>query len=146
MPSERSSLTRRGVLAGLGAAPLVPGLARAEDAMITKAIPATGERIPAIGMGTWITFNVGEDEALRRDRLAILETFFDRGGGLIDSSPMYGSSQAVVGWCLAHLGDTGGLLAADKIWTRSATAPSSWRRRGGAGVSSASTSCRSTTS
>jgi diketogulonate reductase-like aldo/keto reductase len=118
MPSERSSLTRRGVVAGLGAAPLLPGLAGADDAMITKAIPATGERIPAIGMGTWITFNVGEDAALRRDRLAILRTFFDRGGGLIDSSPMYGSSQAVVGWCLEQLDDTSGLLAADKIWTR----------------------------
>jgi len=118
MPPPRPSLTRRAVLAGLATAPVAPGLARADAAMITKAIPATGERIPAIGMGTWITFNVGEDEELRRDRLAILETFFAQGGGLIDSSPMYGSSQAVVGWCLARLDDSSGLLAADKIWTR----------------------------
>jgi len=118
MPPPPPSLTRRGVLAGLATAPLTPALAHGDAAMITKAIPATGERIPAIGMGTWITFNVGEDEDLRRDRLAILETFFAQGGGLIDSSPMYGSSQAVVGWCLARLDDSSGLLAADKIWTR----------------------------
>jgi diketogulonate reductase-like aldo/keto reductase len=118
MPPQSPSLTRRGVLAGLVTAPLAGAVTRAGEGMITKPIPATGERIPAIGMGTWITFNVGADEELRRDRLAILETFFARGGGLIDSSPMYGSSQAVVGWCLERLEDSSGLLAADKIWTR----------------------------
>ena len=112
------SLGRRDALAGLAATALSPAPTAADAAMITKSIPATGERIPAIGMGTWITFNVGEDPALRRDRLAILKTFFARGGGLIDSSPMYGSSQAVVGWCLKQLDDTAGLLAADKVWTR----------------------------
>ena len=118
MPMHPTRSTRRGVLAGIAAAPFVRGAASAEQAMITKPIPATGERIPAIGMGTWITFNVGDDSDLRRDRLAILDTFFARGGGLIDSSPMYGSSQAVVGWCLERLDDTAGLIAADKIWTR----------------------------
>lgn len=86
---------------------------------VLRAIPSTGERIPVIGMGTWITFNVGESETLRRDRLAVLRTFFERGGGMVDSSPMYGSSQDVVGWCLARLEDTDGLLSADKIWTSS---------------------------
>lgn len=134
MPSSPPELTRRGLLQGLATVPIAPALARADAAMITKAIPATGERIPAIGMGTWITFNVGDDEALRRDRLAILETFFAQGGGLIDSSPMYGSSQAVVGWCLERLGDSAGLLAADKVWTRfgdGAAQMSETRRRWG---------------
>jgi diketogulonate reductase-like aldo/keto reductase len=68
-------------------------------------------------MGTWITFNVGDDLELRRQRKRILAEFFARGGGLIDSSPMYGSAQEVVGWCLERLDDTDGLLAADKVWT-----------------------------
>lgn len=110
--------TRRSVLAGIASTPFARRSGRADEAMITKPIPASGERIPAIGMGTWITFNVGDDEDLRRDRLDILATFFARGGGMIDSSPMYGSSQAVVGWCLARLDDRAGLIAADKIWTR----------------------------
>jgi len=118
MPLEPLRPTRRRVLAGIASTPFARRPGRAEEAMITKPIPATGERVPAIGMGTWITFNVGEDADLRRDRLDILETFFARGGGMIDSSPMYGSSQAVVGWCLERLDDTSGLLAADKIWTR----------------------------
>jgi diketogulonate reductase-like aldo/keto reductase len=118
LPSVTSTLTRRALLAGFAVAPLAPRLVCGDEAMLTKVIPATGERIPAIGMGTWITFNVGGDVELRRDRLAILETFFAKGGGLIDSSPMYGSSQAVVGWCLERLDDTAGLVAADKIWTR----------------------------
>jgi len=118
MPLGPLRPTRRGVLAGIASTPFARGPGRGEEAMITKPIPATGERVPAIGMGTWITFNVGEDAGLRRDRLDILETFFARGGGMIDSSPMYGSSQAVVGWCLERLDDTSGLLAADKIWTR----------------------------
>ena len=113
------SSTRRRLLAGLAAAPLAARFRPAGAAdILTRPVPATGERIPAIGMGTWITFNVGEDADLRRRRLEILRTFFARGGGMIDSSPMYGSAQDVVGWCLERLDDTAGLIAADKIWTR----------------------------
>jgi diketogulonate reductase-like aldo/keto reductase len=113
------SSTRRRLLAGLAAAPLAAPFRPAGAAdILTRPVPATGERIPAIGMGTWITFNVGEDAELRRRRLEILRTFFARGGGMIDSSPMYGSAQDVVGWCLERLDDTAGLIAADKIWTR----------------------------
>jgi diketogulonate reductase-like aldo/keto reductase len=117
-------ITRRRVLAGAGAlaaAPMVSGMApsaaRAAP-MITRAVPATGETIPAVGMGTWITFNVGDDPDLRAHRTTILRTFFDMGGGMIDSSPMYGSSQAVVGHGLKKLGYPDGLISATKVWTR----------------------------
>ena len=117
-------ITRRGLLAataGLALAPVARAFARnpevAAEAKITRAIPSSGERIPAVGMGTWITFNVGENEDLRRQRMEILRVFFERGGGMIDSSPMYGSSEAVVGWCLERLRDTGGLISATKVWT-----------------------------
>lgn len=84
---------------------------------LTKEIPSTGERIPAIGMGSWITFNVGEDAVLRAERAGVLQAFFDRGGGMVDSSPMYGSSEAVIGYCLKTVPDTQSLFAASKVWT-----------------------------
>jgi len=83
----------------------------------TRPIPKTGEPLPVIGMGSWITFNVGEDAGLRAQRVRVLERFFDRGGGLVDSSPMYGSSEAVIGHCLANIDDTAGLFSATKVWT-----------------------------
>jgi diketogulonate reductase-like aldo/keto reductase len=103
-------------LAGWGAAACRPLPVRAQPGIHTGTIPATGEAIPAIGMGTWITFNVGEDPAMRARRVAILRAFFTHGGGMIDSSPMYGSSEAVVGHCLRELGYPEGLFSATKVW------------------------------
>ncbi|MEQ9487596.1 MAG: aldo/keto reductase [Alphaproteobacteria bacterium] len=112
---------RRRLLATTGAAALSAALPlnalAAGGERITKTIPRTGERIPAIGMGTWIEFNVGDSTALRQDRLDVLATFLRHGGGLVDSSPMYGTAEAVIGWCRARLPDTSGLLSATKIWT-----------------------------
>ncbi len=87
------------------------------DGLIRRRIPSTGEDIPAIGMGTWITFNVGKSERLRRARLEVLRTFLQLGGGMVDSSPMYGSAQEVMGWCLERLEDSEGLFSATKVWT-----------------------------
>ena len=69
-----------------------------------------------IGLGTWITFNVGNDEKLRAARAQVIQTFFDRGGTLIDSSPMYGSSEGVVGYGLART-KRPALFSAAKVWT-----------------------------
>jgi diketogulonate reductase-like aldo/keto reductase len=70
-----------------------------------------------IGMGSWITFNVGEDKELRDQRLQVLQIFFARGGAVIDSSPMYGSSEAVIGYCLARIENREALFSATKVWT-----------------------------
>lgn len=117
-----ASLNRRHFLAmlaaGAASAGLPTGALAGAAAPHTAAIPSTGQKIPVIGMGTWITFNVGEDVKLRRQRAEILRTFFRFGGGVIDSSPMYGSAQEVVGWCLDRLDHPDGAFAADKIWTR----------------------------
>ncbi len=96
-----------------------PKLAAGSDVLM-KSIPSSGERIPAIGMGTWITFNVGDDMKLRDARTEVLSTFFKLGGGMIDSSPMYGSAEDVVGYALRKLGRTDGLFSATKVWTPSA--------------------------
>jgi len=85
--------------------------------ILTKTIPSSGEVIPALGMGSWLTFDVGDDQPARNIRRDVLETFFVAGGRLIDSSPMYGTSQEVIGWCLDALGKRDGVIAADKVWT-----------------------------
>ena len=84
--------------------------------IITRAIPSSGERLPAIGMGTWITFDAGRSGASRARLLPVLQAFFDRGGQLIDSSPMYGSSETVVGDLLPRLRQRPRLFAASKVW------------------------------
>jgi hypothetical protein len=125
MPDHRD-FDRRTFLRSLGAigataaipASLKPAPAHATTGpLLTKIIPATGERIPAIGMGSWITFNVGRDRDRRAQRVKVLQTFFDLGGGLIDSSPMYGSSEEVIGHCLAQISNKGSLFSATKVWT-----------------------------
>jgi diketogulonate reductase-like aldo/keto reductase len=74
--------------------------------------------IPAIGLGTWITFNVGDDPALRDECAAVMAALFDSGGRMIDSSPMYGSSQPVIGYSLRTLGAPP-VFSAEKVWTSS---------------------------
>ncbi|MEQ9606410.1 MAG: aldo/keto reductase [Kiloniellaceae bacterium] len=92
-------------------------LTRAQDAAITRTIPSSGEAVPVIGMGSWITFNVGDDQALREQRAEVLRTFFALGGKVIDCSPMYGSSADVIGYGLEKLGRPPQLFAASKVWT-----------------------------
>lgn len=84
--------------------------------IITRAIPSTGEVVPVIGMGSWLTFDVGDDLATRNARLKVLQAFFDQGGAVIDSSPMYGSSQEVIGYCLERISNKDKLFAATKVW------------------------------
>lgn len=112
-----SQTSRRAVLGGLAALPFAGRLARAADTPITRAIPATGEALPVIGMGSWITFNVGADRALRDARAEVLREFFARGGKVVDCSPMYGTSAEVIGYCLEKLGRPPQLFAASKVWT-----------------------------
>jgi diketogulonate reductase-like aldo/keto reductase len=88
-------------------------------ATLLKAIPSSGEQIPAVGLGTWITFNVGNDAPARAQCAEVMRAFFAGGGRVIDSSPMYGSSQGVVGEGLRILGMPRSLFSAEKVWTSS---------------------------
>lgn len=88
---------------------------------LMRPIPKSGEMLPAVGMGTWITFNVGQNTNLRDQRAEVLRKFFEMGGGMVDSSPMYGSAEDVMGYSLKKLGRTNGLFSATKVWTPSDT-------------------------
>ena len=116
-------VTRRAVLIGAGAALAAPALGASAAETPVKRIPATGEPVPAVGIGSWITFNVGDDPLLRAECRAVMAAFFEEGGGIVDSSPMYGSSQAVIGDALATLGPPAGLFSADKVWTDASDGP-----------------------
>jgi len=84
-----------------------------------RPIPSTREEMPIVGLGTWITFNVGNDPVLRGECAAVIAAFFEAGGRMIDSSPMYGSSQPVIGYGLEKLGRPSALFSAEKVWTSS---------------------------
>ena len=111
-------MKRRGLLLNL-----LPASAWAQAPMqarpLAKRIPATGEEIPVVGLGSWITFNVGDDAQARANCTEVLRAFLAAGGRLIDSSPMYGSSQGVIGEGLYKLGMPRQLFSADKVWTSS---------------------------
>jgi diketogulonate reductase-like aldo/keto reductase len=121
----RKDLTRRHFVraAALGAvaAVILPRGAAAQAVRpISRPIPSSGERIPAVGLGTWITFNVGDDPVLQAECAQVMAAFFAGGGRMIDSSPMYGSSQSVVGNGLKRLGRPETLFSAEKVWTSAA--------------------------
>ena len=122
MKNFNAKLTRRVFLKAAGLASVAialgPSKLRGRKAeMITRPIPSSGERLPVIGMGTSRTFDVGEDPAVRRQLKEVLQAFFDNGGALIDSSPMYGAAEAVVGDLLKNIENRHALFAATKVWT-----------------------------
>jgi diketogulonate reductase-like aldo/keto reductase len=116
-PGRRAIL--RALAAGAGVLTLPPwGAAQAASA-VTKPIPSTGEALPVIGLGTWITFNVGNDAAARDSCTEVMRAFFRAGGRMIDSSPMYGSAEEVIGYGLKKLDMPKQLFSATKVWTSS---------------------------
>jgi len=93
-----------------------PVLSAVAGIPVRRPIPASGEQLPVIGMGTWLTFDVGPLWWQREQRCEVLQTFLDMGGGLVDSSPMYGRSEEVLGDCLARMKHRDRLFAATKVW------------------------------
>ena len=112
------NITRRRLLGAIAAAPLMgPTLGLAQQPRVaSRAIPSSGEAVPLVGLGSWITFNVGNDPVARDASAEVMRAFFQAGGRLIDSSPMYGSAQDVIGYGLRKLGRPTNLFAADKVW------------------------------
>ena len=98
---------------------LAAGQAAAQPAPLTRPIPSSGEQVPRVGLGTWITFNVGQDPPARAQCVQVMRAFFEGGGRVVDSSPMYGSSQGVIGEGLRTLAAQQRVFSADKVWTSS---------------------------
>lgn len=111
-----TGLSRHGVGIGVRSA-AARSTAQGASPLLRRTIPSTGDTLPAVGLGSWITFNVGDDPVLRADCAEVMASFLDAGGSVIDSSPMYGSSQAVIGAELERLGRRDEAFSADKVWT-----------------------------
>jgi diketogulonate reductase-like aldo/keto reductase len=116
MPNGCPALPTRRQLLGAAGALALPWRAAAADAPLTRPIPSSGEALPLVGLGSWITFNVGADTAARAACVEVVRAFFAEGGRMIDSSPMYGSSQPTIGFALAQIGRPAALFSAEKVW------------------------------
>jgi diketogulonate reductase-like aldo/keto reductase len=95
-----------------------PSVADPTAFIVTKRpIPRTGELLPVVGLGTYQSFDAGNGADEREPLKEVLRLFVQHGGALVDSSPMYGSSESVVGDLATDLGITGRLFMATKVWT-----------------------------
>jgi diketogulonate reductase-like aldo/keto reductase len=106
-----------GAGAALAFAPLTAaGTASAE--IRTRPIPSSGELLPCVGLGTWRQFDVGPSPDARTPLKEVLRRLVELGGSVVDSSPMYGQAERVVGELCAELGLTDDIFGATKVWTR----------------------------
>lgn len=92
-------------------------LQAASQALIRKKIPSSGELLPVIGMGTSRTFDALYDDDLLKRLQLVMQSFFDKQGALIDSSPMYNTSEEVTGLLLKEINNRQKLFSATKVWT-----------------------------
>ena len=114
-------ITRRDALrligTGIASGALSTRLAAESRRMLARPIPSSGEELPVIGVGTWQTFDAGSSSAARAPLADVLREFAAAGGRVIDSSPMYGRSEEVVGDLVEQLTIRPKLFLATKVWT-----------------------------
>lgn len=91
--------------------------APAAQPLLQRPIPRSGEMLPVVGLGTWQTFDVGPNAPQRAELKEVLRELAALGGRVVDSSPMYGQSERVVGDLVSELGNRDRLFFATKVWT-----------------------------
>jgi diketogulonate reductase-like aldo/keto reductase len=101
----------------MAAAAALPARAGAAPQILSRPIPASGETIPVVGLGTWRVFDVGGAQAERAPLRDVLKSLVELGGRVVDSSPMYGAAESVVGDLAGELAITDKLFLATKVWT-----------------------------
>jgi diketogulonate reductase-like aldo/keto reductase len=111
-------LTRRAILRLMAAAAgAASGQAGAGTPILARPIPSSGETVPAVGLGTWRSFDVGADAVAQAPLKEVLQRFVELGGRVVDSSPMYGAAESVIGDLAGDLGIGDRLFLATKVWT-----------------------------
>jgi aryl-alcohol dehydrogenase-like predicted oxidoreductase len=100
-----------GVAAALRSAPA----SAAVGPILTRSVPRTGERLPVVGLGTAIVFDIGDDAARRAERRAVIQTMLEGGGRVIDTAPSYGTAETVLGELLAAMQSRGKVFLATKV-------------------------------
>ncbi len=116
-PVTRRTFVRNSALAAAGVGLAAWSSKVMEEEKILRTIPSTGEKIPAIGLGSWITFDVGDSEPERAPMREVLRNFARLGGKVVDSSPMYRRSERVIGELASELKLANDLWMATKVWT-----------------------------
>lgn len=101
----------------LGVLSVTPSWLLQSSPIMKRKIPSTGEALPAVGIGTWQTFDVGTSDQARNPLKEVLKQLIEQQGSVIDSSPMYGHSEKVVGDLSTELGINQKLFMATKVWT-----------------------------
>jgi diketogulonate reductase-like aldo/keto reductase len=117
---NKHALKRRTLLQAAGAAALLATMTdtgAAPAGLITRPIPRSGERLPAIGLGTYQVFDVPQQQLPGTELQAVLKRFVDLGGAVVDSSPMYGHAEATTGTLTTALNARKSLFFATKVWT-----------------------------
>jgi diketogulonate reductase-like aldo/keto reductase len=114
---NRRNWMQRTAVAGFSLLSLDVSSLAMSNTILKRKIPSTGEEIPVVGLGTWQTFDVANDEAALQPLRDVLKLMIENGSTLIDSSPMYGRSQAVVGTLSTSLGQNSKFFIATKVWT-----------------------------
>lgn len=104
--------------AGTSLMPIVSSVKAQASVQIERTIPSSGEKIPVMGLGTARTFNVGRSEEVLAPLREVMQLFVQSGGTMVDSSPMYGRAERVVGDLVTSLGVTDRIFFATKVWTR----------------------------
>jgi diketogulonate reductase-like aldo/keto reductase len=110
------------LLGAAGAALLLPKMSASSQtestsALLMRAIPSSGEKLPVVGIGTWQTFDVGPASGERQPLEEVMSLFAKLGGKMVDSSPMYGRAEQVVGEIATKLHLEESLFVATKVWT-----------------------------
>lgn len=105
------------LVAGLSLTPALVNFNFITEAMIKRKIPSTGELLPCVGVGTWQTFDVAENESSLQPLREVLKILLEKEGNVIDSSPMYGRSEKIVGKLSDELHINDQLFIATKVWT-----------------------------
>ncbi len=127
---KHNSWNRREVLATAMAMGIAPEFAFTEsEKMLTRPIPGTDESIPVIGLGTWEVFDVAGTPEEMKTRRQIIDMLVEKGGSLIDSSPMYNRSEKIVGDIIEASGIRDKLFLATKVWTNGKSRGESQMRR-----------------
>jgi diketogulonate reductase-like aldo/keto reductase len=118
--SRRTMLKLTGNSAfSLLAMPLLEKIMSSKNAtMLQRIIPSSGEKLPVVGLGSWLQFDVGNSATERQPLTEVLQVMLSKGGKVIDASPMYGKAEAVIGDLTAASGNPDKYFYATKVWTR----------------------------
>lgn len=117
LPRRRSLLRALALSPLLASAQFASTRAMADTTLLRRPIPRSKETLTGVGLGTWQSFDVMGEPAQRVEAVQALKRFAELGGELVDSSPMYGSSEAVLGEGAEELGLHKKLFFATKVWT-----------------------------